>query len=127
MILVHNARKPIPTGFTPIYVGRRTSYRPALGEDFSVLGNPYAVGKGWSREAAIEAYGADLAEAMSGPTDAGEAVWVLAERVRAGEKLALICWCSPLACHADQVKRWVEWAASPDRWPGSDRERTWGK
>nr|WP_256566062.1 DUF4326 domain-containing protein [Deinococcus sp. QL22] len=32
----------------------------------------------------------------------------MVERVRAGESLLLICWCAPLACHADVIKEEVE-------------------
>ncbi|UQN09274.1 DUF4326 domain-containing protein (plasmid) [Deinococcus sp. QL22] len=28
--------------------------------------------------------------------------------MRAGESLLLICWCAPLACHADVIKEEVE-------------------
>lgn len=28
----------------------------------------------------------------------------LARRLHMGERIALVCWCSPLSCHADNIK-----------------------
>ena len=32
----------------------------------------------------------------------------LRERLKYGERLALVCWCSPQACHADVLKELLE-------------------
>ena len=29
-------------------------------------------------------------------------------RVKAGEHIALACWCAPLPCHADHLKAYIE-------------------
>lgn len=56
-IIVANARKlgQVPAGYTLVYVGRKTTYKPEYGLDFSVLGNPFTVPK-FSREQAIALY-----------------------------------------------------------------------
>lgn len=118
-VIVGNVRKPIPDGYTRIYVGRRTSYKPEYGEDFSVLGNPYTMPK-YTREAAIDLYRVHILEAQCGPTEESKALWELAHRAAAGEQLVLMCWCAPLACHSEVVKReiedlipWVQSEATP--------------
>ncbi|MBM5818164.1 MAG: hypothetical protein FJ083_16825 [Cyanobacteria bacterium K_Offshore_surface_m2_239] len=47
----------------------------------------------------------------------------LLERARAGE-LELLCWCHPLACHAEVVRGAVLWLAgvSPEATPESPEE-----
>ncbi|MFB9995314.1 DUF4326 domain-containing protein [Deinococcus oregonensis] len=107
-LLVHNARKPIPVGYTPIYVGRKTTYRPEFGADFGILGNPYTIPKHGPREEVIALYRQWLPSRLKADTAEARAVQGLVERVRAGEKLLLICWCAPLACHADVIRAEVE-------------------
>lgn len=41
-----------------------------------------------------------------------EAVRDLALRAQGGERLALLCYCKPLACHADVLARGVRWLAA---------------
>lgn len=57
-VIVVNARHldRMPAGYTLIYVGRSTSYRPEYGADFSVLGNPFTLASGYSRDEAVDAY-----------------------------------------------------------------------
>jgi hypothetical protein len=43
----------------------------------------------------------DLDEAVDGPMT--QAILELALRVIAGEKIVLMCWCTPLACHGDVI------------------------
>ena len=106
-ITVHNARKPIPEGYTPIYVGRKTTYRPEFGADFNILGNPYTLRQG-TRDEVIALYRQWLPLRLNADTPQARALQDLADRVRTGEKLLLICWCAPLACHADVIKAEVE-------------------
>lgn len=58
------------------------------------------------RERVISAYAKDLEAdlAVGGPMS--REIDSLAERIRAGEKICLACWCKPSPCHADiLVKR----------------------
>lgn len=64
-----------------IYVGRPTKW-----------GNPYTIGKDGDRATVIKRY-ADRLDAFD---PALHAEWVLPLRGR-----DLVCWCAPLACHAD--------------------------
>jgi len=61
-----------------VYVGRPTKW-----------GNPYVVGKDGTREECIEKYRKHFSEAL-----------VCAE-VHDLKGKDLVCWCSPLPCHAD--------------------------
>ncbi|UQN04903.1 DUF4326 domain-containing protein [Deinococcus sp. QL22] len=107
-ITVHNARKPIPKGCTPVYVGRKTTYRPEFGADFSILGNPYTLRKHGTRAEAIALYRQWLPLRLNADTPQTRALEALANRIRAGESLLLICWCAPLACHADVITEELE-------------------
>lgn len=72
----------------------------------SPLGNPYVLGRGGSREQVIANYRLWLGTQLLVKKD---------ERVR-GEmnrlykiardegELTLVCWCAPLACHADVIR-----------------------
>ncbi|MDB5044417.1 MAG: hypothetical protein JWQ08_467 [Deinococcus sp.] len=123
-LIVHNARHPIPVGYTAIYVGRKSTYQPAFGADFSILGNPFPIGKNGSRPEVIALYRqwlqtrlrVSVGGKVSYPdTPQSRAVQALVERVEAGEHLALICWCAPLACHADVIKTELELASKATR------------
>ena len=77
------------------YIGRPD----VLGNPWSHLRSEIATQVG-SRTEAIELY-ADRLDSL--PDDAPEhaAIRELADRVRAGERVALECWCSPYPCHGD--------------------------
>ena len=107
-ILVHNARTPLPAGHTPIYVGRKPTYRAEFGADFSILGNPYTIRKHGAREEALVLYRQWLPLRLHGDTPQARALEALVDRLRAGESLLLICWCAPLACHAEVIKQELE-------------------
>lgn len=114
-VIVGNVRKPVPDGYTRIYVGRRTSYKPEYGEDFSALGNPYTMPK-YTREAAIEEYRKWLAYKLKetyGVSLEASKVDELISRVQSGEKLALCCFCSPASCHAEVVRDVILLEATP--------------
>lgn len=109
-VIVGNVRKPVPEGYTKIYVGRASSYKPEYGENFSVLGNPYTMPK-YTRDEAITEYRGWLHEALNWRyTQAGVCGRVdeLISRIRSGENLALMCFCHPLSCHADCIKELLE-------------------
>lgn len=87
----------------------------------SVFGNPWshldgtkARFKVFSREAAIRMYTDWLEGRLVVPElqTQREVLWLglrkLAARVRAGEKLTLVCFCAPLACHGDVLKVHIE-------------------
>jgi hypothetical protein len=93
-------------GKTYVYCGRG---RAPEGMENAGLGNPFPLKPGESRGATIERYTAYLDEALKHPT---RELWKLNElvaRIQRGEKLVLVCWCSPLACHtnviADRIER----------------------
>lgn len=72
----------------------------------SVLGNPFRIGtydgKTVARGEGVKLHQTWFREQMLDETSAVRAeIFRLAERVANGEKLALVCCCKPLACHAD--------------------------
>lgn len=106
-IVVVNARRleRVTAEYTLIYVGRSTSYKPIYGADFSVLGNPFTLASGYSRDEAVDAYAERAARGT--PLLVRRALDVLRERVRT-EQLALVCFCAPQRCHADVIKTQLE-------------------
>ena len=109
-ILVANARKldKVPAGHTLVYVGRKTTYKPEYGLDFSTLGNPFTT-RQHSREEAVALYRQWLTQRDSYGTPQGGALEQLRERIEQGERLALVCFCAPRSpCHAEVVRERLE-------------------
>jgi hypothetical protein len=79
----------------------------------SALGNPFTEQR-YGRNAAIAHYQDWLAQRLSAsaPSDAKTLFNALQARVRAGEKIALQCWCAPKACHADVIRERLMESAS---------------
>lgn len=67
----------------------------------SILGNPFYMRDESQRPVVIEKYRSWLRDQFGQRTPVRAAVEALAARVKAGEHLALQCWCSPCACHGD--------------------------
>lgn len=89
MILVLNRNDYDGVGY---YVGRPTP-----------LGNPYHIGRCGSRRDVIAIYAVWLDEQLRRMTPAREMFkMLLLDYMRTGE-LKLICYCAPLACHADVI------------------------
>lgn len=87
-------------GGVQVYIGRP-----------GVLGNPFRVGRDGNREQVIEKYRAWLWEAIGRKGSVYRELVRLAGLHKAGEQVVLVCWCSPLPCHGDVVKRALEWLA----------------
>lgn len=80
----------------------------------SVFGNPLAIKAGKSREVVIERYEAYLRNECKAGGELKENILKLASRVRAGENLALVCYCKPLSCHGDLLaKAIIGYASRP--------------
>ena len=93
-VIVWNKRHgAAPSGFSPVYVGRP-----------GVLGNPFRVSAALPQGKAAAAYGPYLDQKMRSGGEVASEITRLAARVRAGERIAIICWCSPLPCHGDHVR-----------------------
>ena len=96
----------------------------------TAVGNPFVIGKDGTREEVIEKfdvyirsrierwrYAVELAQALPAqrnpdlePDDVFVGGWFrhVIARVKNGEYIALACWCAPLKCHGDILKRIVE-------------------
>lgn len=88
-------------GQTVIKVDRS---HPVLGNRH-VLHNPNDPS---ARLAVIKAYADDLRSDKIANGPMAQAVAQIAERVKTGEKIALACWCAPLACHAELIREAIE-------------------
>ncbi len=75
----------VPAG--AIYVGRPSKF-----------GNPYEIGRDGSREEVIQKYEAWLLTADNGLS--------IADLLQLKGK-DLVCWCAPLACHAEVLLKYI--------------------
>ena len=105
MITVCNRHQmpKVKFGTKVVYVGRGTP-----------LGNEHRIKKGQGRNAVIKMYRKDL---WRSPQNLFHGVKnpmsiefkSLVETVRQGTDLYLVCSCAPKSCHADVIKKAIEW------------------
>lgn len=93
----------------------------------SPLGNPFVIGRHGQRSECIERFRQWLWGIVNKPLEAmdaaEQAAWFelmklkqAAERNHAaGADLNLLCYCKPLACHADVIKGCLEWMMETER------------
>ncbi len=80
-----------------IYIGRGKC--PRTGEK-SIWGNPYKIGEDGNRQEVIDKYEKYLCELLLQPE--------YQEEIKKLKGKTLGCWCKPLACHGDIIKKYVE-------------------
>lgn len=86
-------------GWSDVYMGRP-----------SPLGNPFAMKNESDRPVVIARFRKWLWSEINNINSKARAeLFELASRVKAGEKIRLVCWCSPKECHADIIVRAVKW------------------
>ena len=83
----------VPPG--AVYVGRPSPW-----------GNPFMIGRDGSRAQVIERYRAWLAERARTDPKFRASLEVLRGK-------DLVCWCAPLACHADVLLEWLQQNPAP--------------
>lgn len=79
-----------------------------------ILGNPHLLQDhrdAQQRRRVIETYGRDLAADIAAGGPKSRAIDAIVARMKAGERIALRCWCAPKACHGDlimteAIERW---------------------
>ena len=94
-VKVVNRRGGVAPVGTVVYIGRP-----------SILGNPFSV-DAHGRAGAVAQYHAWLRAQWRAGGPVRAALEALAARVRAGEQISLECWCAPLACHGDVIRKAV--------------------
>jgi hypothetical protein len=75
-----------------------------------VLGNPYVLNNEddpVERERVISSYEKDFKEDLAANGPMSKAITKIANRVTAGERIALRCWCAPRRCHADILRKQI--------------------
>lgn len=110
MIRVANVRTlTLAEDETAVYVGRGCAplYKGKQIETAN-LGNPFVVGRGWKQGEAASAYLDYLRSKCREKGVEYDKIIELANRVRQGEKLVLVCWCTPRPCHAQHIKAAIE-------------------
>jgi len=80
-----------------------------------VLGNPFALGRNGSREQVIQLYRAWLWRQLQQPlSPQRKALEALLQQAATGP-LELVCWCAPLACHAEVIRSAIHWLREQER------------
>lgn len=105
MIIVANVKTyrigDAAPGATVVYIGRAMPGRPG-----SVLGNPFKLQRGESREACLLKYRRWLRD-LPADSPQWQEIARLVEIARNGD-LVLLCWCAPEKCHGDHLKEVIE-------------------
>lgn len=88
-----------------IYCGRRnTTYKLTS----SPLANPYHLGAGETREAAVAKYNVWLQARLHRDTPQEREIQRLLALVLDIGTITLLCWCAPAKCHCDAIKAEIE-------------------
>lgn len=90
------------------YVGRTKSTGKLYRHAFHELANPFRVRMNHPREDVVKEYRLWLLGLIAGPTSAREQLLALAALHKKHGKLVIVCHCSPLACHGDVLKEFLE-------------------
>lgn len=85
--------KEIPEGFTPVLIDRTTW-----------LGNPFG---GHGREQSLKMH-KDWFEGLDSHHRIKLELRRLVRRIKKGEKIALVCWCSPKPCHGKVYQDYIQ-------------------
>ena len=93
MIRIENKRTYQGDGF---YVGRPTP-----------LGNPFPMDSGNGRVEVIERYRIWLLKKLETNNPTTRAFLALVDVYQKTGELILICWCAPLACHAEVIRDFI--------------------
>ncbi len=113
-------------GFGRVTVHSRRTYCGPKGHYIgrpSVLGNPYSIGMHGDRDEVIVRYRIWLQDRMELRDDKAvlDRMDELADLVRCGQHVHLLCWCAPLPCHGDVVAEFVRrLAEAEDSFPVTD-------
>lgn len=106
MITVINGKKEGFLGKDKIYIGRKNeSYHL----NSSVLGNPFTIGKDGDRKEVVEKYRKWLWKEIQEKGEVYQELVKIGKQVKEGNEIKLVCWCKPLDCHGDVVKKCIEW------------------
>jgi hypothetical protein len=101
LVTVENKRNTskIPLDVQQIYIGRG-----------SPLGNPFPINPKQDRDKVCEMYSeyfhTQMKDKQSPVYKEMARIWRI---VRTGQKIALICYCSPHRCHGDSLKEFLEY------------------
>lgn len=113
------AAAPAAPGSVRVVSKRKGGVAAAPGEtiidgdrDDPVFGNPHVLGNHQDDDERARVIRQHLIEDYEPDVLAGGPIYrkmlSLAERVAAGERLAIACWCAPRACHCDQYAQGIE-------------------
>ncbi|MDV3002444.1 MAG: hypothetical protein N5P05_004099 (plasmid) [Chroococcopsis gigantea SAG 12.99] len=106
MIKVVNGKKAGFVGKDKIYIGRSNSFYNLKA---SVLMNKFVIGKDGNREEVIEKYKKWLWMEFKKGGEVYEELVRIGKKVKEGESVELVCYCVPMGCHGNVVKRCIEW------------------
>lgn len=101
--------KPAPSGYSLVRVDRRN---PDLGNNHEMAEETPE-----ERSRVISEFRKDVDKSRRNGGQIWRAIEELADRIEAGEKLGLQCWCTPKPCHADVIKSAVTYVLRQRRHP----------
>lgn len=104
MLRVLNGKKVGFIGEHKIYIGRN-----GYGLNGSILANKFLIGRDGNRDEVIEKYRQWLWIEWNKKGKVYNELVRICNLVKEGKNIELVCWCKPLSCHGDVVKKCVEW------------------
>lgn len=103
--IVHIKDSKKRPGWQPVYIGRG---RALAGYEHAGLGNPFTI-KEYGRGNSISHYKPWIWQQYQTDPQIKSKIDGLAKRVKAGEKLELVCFCKPQTCHGDILVAFVRY------------------
>jgi hypothetical protein len=97
------------------YIGR---YHSEFGK--SALANPFKIGVDGDRNEVIEKYRRWLWNECQLKGKAYEELMELVQQYKKGEVIILGCWCTPLKCHGEVIRRAIEFFAKDQKQKGGE-------
>jgi len=93
-----------------VYIGRE-----CYGFKESVLKNGFKISVDGNRDEVIEKYRRWLWDEFKKGGEVRDELERLCKKVKDGNDLVLMCWCFPLRCHGEIIKRCIDWMISERR------------
>ena len=98
MISIHNAKYETPSKPWDFKVCRGAS----------ILGNPFVIGPEHGRDDVCDLYEKYLEEKSQVEGPIKDELYKLLDTYKRYGILRLFCYCTPLRCHAELIKMWIE-------------------
>lgn len=99
MVTSHHIKEFPVNADLHLYCGRESSFKLKDKLINAQMGNPFVVGKQYTREESVKAYEQNI------PASHLSRIKRIKELSEEGKHVALYCFCKPLSCHCDIIRK----------------------